>query len=132
TLSRYAFCPVRPEGTIAMPAGRAFVVAFSGVAAAKSGNALAAYNEASSSAQALLAVWNEAIRSETRSLAAALESRPDAYAVLRDAIPRSGAGGFTAARLLPRLEHFDAESRQIIPAACAALQAGDLARFGSL
>src|SRR5437763_290753 len=37
TLSRYSFCPVRTEGKVPMPAGRVFVVAFSGIAAAKAG-----------------------------------------------------------------------------------------------
>jgi galactokinase len=132
TLARYSFCPVRAEDSIPLPRDTAFVVAFSGVAAAKAGNALDAYNEASRSTVELLSVWNAATGSDSPTLAAALDSRPDAYERLRDAVRRASVRGFSTQRLLDRLEQFNVESRQIIPAACDALRVGDLVRFGEL
>jgi len=132
TLSRYSFCPVRSEDTIPLPSDAAFVVAFSGVAAAKAGNALDAYNEASRSTVELLAIWNAATRAESPTLAAALDSRPDAYEQLQDAVRRASVRGFSTQRLLGRLEQFNIESRHIIPAASDALRRGDFSRFGEL
>jgi galactokinase len=74
----------------------------------------------------LLALWQRETGREDHSLAAALRSSAEAparFAVLLADRPAS---------LRLRFEQFAAESETIIPAASAALQAGELARFGDL
>lgn len=134
TLSRYSFCPVRAEGTVAMPDTRVFAVAFSGIAAAKTGNALDKYNEASLSAREIVRLWNAATSSDDATLGDALETSADASEELRKVLRRSQPRGFSLQRLLDRLEHFDIESRHIIPKAFDALRdrGGDLRTFGDL
>jgi len=132
TLARFSFCPVRAEESIPLPTGLVFVVAFSGLAAAKAGNALDAYNEASRATMELLGLWNAETGSDAATLAAALESSPDAGQRLREVVRRSNVPGFSTQRLLDRLEQFETESRRIIPAACDALRHGDVAGFGTL
>lgn len=130
-LSRYSFCPVRFEQHIPMPRDRVFLVAFSGVAAAKAGNALSRYNEASLATQELLRLWNSTGRGSAASLAQALDADRDAYQTLRRALPTLQSRDFTVQRLLDRLEQFSVESREIIPAAADALRRGALQEFGA-
>jgi len=133
TLSRYSFCPVRAEGTVPMPAGRVFVVAFSGVAAAKAGGALDRYNEASLSTREIVRLWNAATSGDDATLGDALgTSGPDAYEKMKNALGRSRPSGFSIQRLLDRLEQFDVESRGIIPGAFDALRSRDLRTFAEL
>ncbi|HJQ21889.1 MAG TPA: galactokinase family protein [Gemmatimonadaceae bacterium] len=131
-LSRYSFCPVREEAVIPLSGDDAFVIGFSGVAAAKAGNALAKYNEASLATQELLRLWNESGLQPARTLAEAIESGPEARNAFAEILPRVRSRGFTSERLLQRLEQFAVESREIIPQACDALRARDVRAFGSL
>src|SRR5207247_10701368 len=129
----YSFCPVRAEGTVRMPAGRVFVIAFSGLAAAKAGGALDRYNEASLSTREIVRLWNAATGRDDATLGDALEtSGPDAYAVSRRALGRSRPTGFSIQRLLDRLEQFAIESRSIVPRAFDALRGQDVQTFGEL
>ena len=131
-LSRYAFLPTRAEGVIPFPADKTFVVAFSGVAAPKTGSALESYNEASLAVREIVRVWNAAAGRSDRSLAAATSSRPSAPAEIREAIQRSRTSGFTAERLRERLDQWLLESNEIVPRASAAFSRGDVAEFGEI
>jgi galactokinase len=129
-LSVYSFCPVRAEGEIPFPADRAFVVAYSGVPAEKTANALLMYNEASLAVVEILRLWNVATKRHDASLADAIVSGTAAPFVIRDILRDSSSPGFTSQRLLDRFEQFIAESFDIIPRTVAAFTRGDLAAVG--
>ena len=131
-LSQYRFAPVQRECEIRLPTGLTFVIATSGIVAEKTGAALAAYNRASRSAARVLEVWREATGRTDATLERAVSSAPDAIARMREALDKSVDEEFPATTLRNRFEQFYAESREIIPAAGAALATGDLARFGQL
>jgi galactokinase len=129
-LSRYSFCPVRAEGEIPFPSDRTFVVAYSGVAAEKTSNALLRYNEASLAVVEILALWNAASSRRDLSLADAVVSGPSAPDDIRVVLRSSRSSDFTPQRLLDRFEQFVAESFDIIPRAGDAFAHGDLASIG--
>lgn len=132
-VSQYAFCPVRREIDVALPEELVFAVASSGVAAQKTGAAREAYNRAALAARRVLDRWNQATGRLDGSLAAACVAAPDAPDRIREAIERVGDDAtFSAAVLRDRFEQFREESLSIVPAACAALAAGDLAAVGTL
>jgi galactokinase len=131
-LSRYAFLPTRSEGLIPCPADKTFAVAFSGVAAPKTGHALDSYNEASLAVRRIVELWNSSMHRSDRSLAAAKASHLDASDRLRELIVGSAVPGFTPARLLERFEQFLLESESLIPQATDAFVHGDFAEFGRL
>ena len=131
-LVQYSFCPVRFERRIAQPEGTVFAVAFSGVVAEKTGEALEKYNRASRRASEAVALWRRATGREEPHLAAIVKSVPDATERLRRILAESNGGGsFTRAELTSRFEQFLAESERIIPEAGDALARGDLAAFGA-
>lgn len=123
-LMQYVFAPMRFERALALPEEHVFVVAVSGVVAAKTGSALARYNNAAARAAAALHAWRAATGSQAATLAAALRALPNAMerfrAVLND-----------RPELVDRVEQLDIESR-IVRAAGDALAAGDLALLGQL
>jgi galactokinase len=125
-LSRYSFCPVRAEGEIPFPEDRAFVVAYSGIAAEKTSNALLKYNEASLAVVEILALWNTATSRYDASLADAVVSAAEAPEEIRAVLRRSRSPDFTPQRLLDRFEQFVTESFDIIPRAADAFARGDL------
>ena len=129
-LSAYSFCPVRAEGEIPFPADRVFVVAYSGVAAEKTANALLRYNEASLAVVEILRQWNAATKRHDASLADAVVSGTAAPFVIRDILRDSKSLVFTPQRLIDRFEQFIAESFDIIPRTIAAFNRGDLAAVG--
>jgi len=132
-LAQYSYCPVRLERTIDLPGGYVFVVAASGVASAKTGQARERYNRASRLARAAVEAWNQASGRNDPHLAAALAGDEPAAAAraIRGALASAGPrDGFAADEMLERFEHFQAESMEIIPAAGDALAAGDLGEFG--
>lgn len=129
-ISQYSYCPVRFERAIDVPPGYVFAVGASGVAAEKTGAAMALYNAASACASALVELWRAATGRDDAHLAAVLASGPNAagrLAALAEGSKRDDFDGETLAR---RLAHFLAESDEIIPAAGDALARGDLAEFG--
>ena len=130
SLSLYSYCPVRFERHIAMPEGYTFAIGSSGVVAEKTGTALAKYNRASLLAREAVKAWNLATGRQDPHLAAAIASRPDAYERILVAVREMNEPGFPWAELVMRTEQFMLESTRIIPAACDALAAGDLVRFG--
>ncbi len=131
-LSQYAFCPVRAEREIVFPSDRAFVVAYSGVAAPKTASALLRYNEASLAVERILAVWNESEQRTDGSLGDAVASAPDAAARIRARVATHTGSDFSAARLVARLDQFVAETFDIIPATADAFARHDLAAVGTL
>lgn len=133
-LSRYSFLPTRREGDVPFPADKTFVVAFSGIAAPKTGHALESYNEASVAVRRILELWNAGMQRSDRSLAAAALSHPGAPERMRQLIAASRlpGGGFTTPRLLERFEQFLVESESIVPNATTAFSRGHFNDFGSL
>jgi galactokinase len=131
-LSRYSFLPTRAEGDVPFPADKTFVVAFSGIAAAKTGRALDSYNEASVAVRRIVELWNSAMHRSDRSLAVAAASQLDAPDRLRELIAGTAVPGFTPARLRERFEQFLLESESFIPQATDAFVRRDFAEFGRL
>jgi galactokinase len=120
-LSQYSFCPVRLERRVPLPAGYTLVIAVSGVIAEKTGAAKDAYNNASLSARAVLEGWRKATCRDDATLAAA---------VAEDGAVQRMRRCLADQKLVDRLDHFIAESTQIIPAAGDALIHGCLDQLG--
>ncbi len=130
-VSQYGFIPVVAYGEVAMPAGWRFVVASSGVRADKAGSVREQYNRASLAVQALLRLWNESAEVPAQSLAAALESAPDAQDRLGQLISRGDVAGFSAEDLERRLVQFARETARV-PQAAARFAAADCQGLGAL
>ena len=125
-LSQYAFCPTRHERTLALPGGTVFAVASSGVRAEKTGRARDRYNRAARLAAAAAAALSQP------HLGASLAPKGATAGGLRESLRTSRGPEFSPEALVQRFDHFHRESEEIVPAATAALAAGDLARFGRL
>lgn len=123
-LVQYAFAPVRHERTVPLPEDLVFVVAVSGVAAAKAGRAMPQYNEAARRAAAALDAWRRATGGVAPSLGAALASRVNAIDEFRELLRNNDF-------LLGRVEQFHAE-QEIVRETGDALLRGDLGRVGAL
>lgn len=131
-VSRYRFLPLRFDGAVAMPARHLFAVACSGARAEKAGAARPRYNRASGLARIAAEVWREATGRADATLGAALASDPGAAGRLRALVAGTRHPEASARELQARVEHFVAESEEIVPAAAAALAAADFAAFGTL
>jgi len=129
-LVHVGFAPVRRLGVLPLPADHTFVVGVSGVVASKTGAARARYNAVSALARRLVQRWNEATGGACVTLAEVLRSDAAAGEALRGILRATPDAQFDTAALLDRLEQFEFEWRHAIPAAVAALQAGDLVAFG--
>ena len=131
-LGQYAYCPARHLLNVALPRGCTFVIASSGVVAEKTGAAMEAYNRASRLARFACLAWNRGSGRSDPHLAAALASCQGDTAQVRQALETVSLDGLNAERteLLARFDHFCEENEQVQPEAVAALQAGDLDRFG--
>lgn len=130
-IGQYSYCPVTLEKRLPVPADCLFAVGVSGVVAEKTGAARGKYNAASRLASTLLSVWRDATGRDDLTLAAALHSATDAVERLQGHLRTHCPAGFEAAALATRLEHFVVENERVIPAAGAALAAGDLIAFGN-
>lgn len=126
--SRFAWAPVRPEGTVALPAGCTFVVAASGVRAAKTGDALESYNRLSALAAQAADVWRAETGRTEQDLGAILDGGH--AGILLEMLRSSSLAG--ADVLHRRVEQFVEETGTHVPGAFAALEAGDLHRFGTI
>ena len=124
-LTQFRFCPIVEGESVRLPDELSFVVAVSGVLAEKTGSALASYNQASVRTREIVAAWNSATGRGDVTIADALASDEDASEGLRSVVAHSP-------ELTARLRAFLTESEEIIPAATAALRAGDLDTFGQL
>jgi galactokinase len=132
TLHEYAFCPVRFQQAIPLPAGYVFALGASGVLAEKTGEAMAKYNRASRLVGALLELWQADTGRRDRCLADAVHGAHDAADRLRRVATGRPHADFAAAALLGRLEQFLDENERIIPAAARALAQGAMDAFGDL
>lgn len=130
-VAQYSFCPVTFERAIGLPRDVMFVVGASGVQAEKTGGALDRYNDVSRRLSAALECWRRITGRDDSSMRAALASAPDARARLLSALGSVRNAGYPPASLIERVEQFDTESNDIIPAAADALARGDLAAFGT-
>ena len=124
-LGKYAFCPVRWERSIPVPAGYTFAIAASGVAARKTGRALVKYNRASTLAQRLAELWRQETGRPDPHLAGALSSDPGAAERLREIVICDVSDAAVRRGLLDRLEHFIRES-ECVSIAAEVLATGDL------
>jgi galactokinase len=131
-LKQYAFCPVRCERTLAVPANCTFVIAVSGVVADKTGSARAQYNRASMATEAILGIWRSVSGSDDRILAAAVAGGGDCLDRLRSSLREAASACPESRWLLNRFEQFWLESEVIIPKASDALARPDLRAFGEL
>ena len=131
TLVQYRFCPVHFERAVPLPPDVMFVVGASGVQAEKTGAALHRYNDVARRLSAALACWRRATGRDDASMGAALMSSPDARARMLSALGSEPDAEYPPASLIQRVEQFDTESNDIIPAAANALARGDLAAFGA-
>jgi len=137
-LRQYSYSPVRFEREIPLPPGLVFVIAASGVQAAKTGQARLKYNRASALASAGAKAWRQATGRSEPHFAAIIAGGPDAADRMRQILRDQGispprghgddgqAENFAAPELLERFDQFLAESEQIVPNAGDALAAEDL------
>jgi galactokinase len=123
-LTQYAFAPIRFEGAVRLPDELRFVVAASGVAAEKTGRALALYNRAAAAAAAALEAWRAATGSMAPTLAAALADAANGIDRFEEVLEGRDD-------LLRRVEQFAREAA-IVREAGDALARGDLDRLGRL
>lgn len=86
TLSQFAFCPVRHEQPIAIPANLRFVVGVSGVVAEKTGDALHRYNAVAERARAIVRLFNERAGEQAGCLADILRGSPHAADRVREMV----------------------------------------------
>jgi galactokinase len=85
------FSPVRRERFLPLADEYTFVIASSGVSAAKTGRALEAYNRAALGVSTILRLWRRSTMREDLTLFEALASEADALARLRDIIRRDAS-----------------------------------------
>lgn len=126
TLSQYAFAPVRREMRVTLDPDVTFVVAVSGITAAKAGAARDRYNRLSVATSQLLERWNARTNRRDATLGAAVTSSRDA----RDAFVALIDDGEAALRA--RLEQFIEESTHLVPAAARALADRDYHALGDI
>ena len=131
-LSQNRYAPIQHLGDVPMPLGWTFVVATSGVLADKAGAALERYNRLSRATAVLKALWHQAHEHPAvASLAAALDSLPDAESRLRELIDWSDHSEFDRDALSRRLTHFVREDGRV-PDAAQAFSAADPSRLATL
>jgi galactokinase len=123
TLGQYAFCPTRLETVVPLPPSLVFGIAVSGVTARKTGEARERYNLASADVSRILERWRQSTGRADGSLAAVVDSAPDAGERLRALVAGSDLAG--------RLEQFIEESTTIVPTAARQLGDGDLEGFSA-
>jgi len=130
-LGAYHYFPVARTRQLNVPDELTFVVASSGIAAAKTGSARERYNRASSLVATLVEKWRAATGSEPGTLADALASSPDAADRLRALADDTPDPGERAAQRA-RLDHFIFENAEIVPAVLEALASRAFGEFGRL
>ncbi len=130
TISQYSFRPVRCERNIPFPEALILAIGCSGVRAEKTGSAMAKYNRVSSLASAAMAAWNLATGRNDPTPAAVLAGSSESLTQWREILLSRPIAPYASAELIGRLEQFQTESNEIIPAAGDALAGGDLAEFG--
>ena len=130
-LRRYAYAPTRPERTVQLPPGLAFVIGASGVVAEKTGAARARYNRAARLATGVAEAWRAFTGRDDPHLGGAVAGPAFTPKAMKQAI-EAYDGGAAAEDLTRRFAQFYLENHLILPAATDALEAGNLAGFGRL
>jgi galactokinase len=145
TLEQFQWAPVHHERSVPWPASHRFVVAVSGVVAAKTGAARVRYNRASRTAQQLVVAWNAYARARelgggARTLREAFEEAAggtdaaarlvEVPAALAHAAEAGATDEFSAAHLTARLRQFFDETWRWVPQAAEALAAVSAAPTG--
>jgi galactokinase len=132
SVGQYAYCPLRFQRTLPMPAGYTFAVGASGVVAEKTGAAMAKYNRASLLAGRCAELWRTETGRDEPHLAAIVDGSPDAAERMRQIIRNSAVSDdqMTPDALLARFEHFFSENQELLPAIGRALAERDLGAFG--
>ena len=137
-LDVFRWIPAAHERSVPWPQTHRFVVAVSGVVAAKTGAAKERYNRAARTAHRLVLAWNRHAGDSVRTLHDAFLSAsggtvpqavPEALFIAADV---ADAPDFSARHLRARLEQFFEETFVLVPKATDALARGDLPAFGSL
>lgn len=145
TLEQFQWAPVHHERSVPWPASHRFVVAVSGVVAAKTGAAKVRYNRASRTAQQLVAAWN--VHARARELGGGARTLREAFeeaaggtdaaarlvevpAALAHAAEAGATEEFSAAHLTARLRQFFDETWRWVPQAAEALAAVSAAPAG--
>lgn len=131
-LRQYSYCPVRLEKEISVPCEYTFVIGVSGVRAEKTGEARESYNRISLTTKKILELWQRETGRKDASLAAALDSSPDAPAYLRKILHGFAGADFSVQFLLDRLAQFEEESNELVTAAARAIERNDLPGLGSV
>ena len=131
-IAQYAFCPVRHERSMPLESDWSFVVASSGVASDKTGDARERYNRLSLAVSAILALWNRSTGRSDASLYAALSETPDAPARLRSLLRLLPVEGFPREVLGARLDQFLEESVRIVPSVGDLLEKAEVGLIGDL
>lgn len=128
----FSWMPVQKLGSYRLPESMRFVVASSGVVAAKSAGARAQYNRASLLVRHLVDIWNAATGRGDHSLAAVVRSSDGAADELRTLVSRAGSATFPIAALQRRFEQFLLETYTLIPAAANAFVQQDWLALGDV
>jgi len=129
-LRQYTFCPARFERAIPLAPEFVFVIAVSGVAADKTGNAREKYNFASLTAREILKIWRAASGRGDATLFEASTHSVDAPDRIRELLRKAKTSVYSSQALLDRFEQFHEESTRIVPDAAQALDSKDMANFG--
>jgi galactokinase len=128
-LGAWRFVPIAHVANVRVPESWQFVIASSGVAARKTGEARESYNRLSRLARAALETWNGA-KPPQPSLRNALVSEPSAPDRLRELLYQKHAAA-VARGLEQRLMHFLREDARVLPAVDA-FQAADRQEISAL
>ena len=131
-LCQFSYAPVRAERAVSFPDAYCFVIADSGVVAAKTGAALELYNRAALRAGAAMELWRAETGREDAHFAAVLDCVPDAAQQMSAILRTRQHPRFTVEELVSRFNQFVAESEHIVPAVPDSLDADALTRFGEL
>jgi len=121
----YGFCPTRLEREVSVHATMVFVVASSGVVAAKTAGAMAKYNTAASDAQRVartsggFATMGEALRLRGEG-------------PCRETLQSATGNNVRSHKSLKRFHQFALEATEVVPGLADALESGDLAAGGRL
>ncbi len=130
-LGQYAYSPTRHEAWFDIPDDMIFAIAYSGVQAQKTGPVREKYNNLSLMTRAICDAWIANGNPRLPHIGAILASAPDAQARLEQCLA-TFESSYPRADLEKRLAAFVEENCRIIPAAGAALKAGDFKRFGEV
>jgi galactokinase len=130
-LVQYAFYPVRYQRSIALSDDYVFAIASSGVISRKTGAAREKYNRLSTMASKIAEAWRSNTKRDETSLAAILDSSPDAGQRLHKILAALPNGPFQVKDLIGRLEHFIIERRliQSVPPTIAAATIGEFSHL---